>query len=65
MDDSVEINLDARYQISNTRNDPFDIYASVYANKDDPAFSVSVPLVISKDTYLMCHLNAKRASFQN
>jgi hypothetical protein len=62
-----EINLDARYQISYSRNDPVDIYAYVHANKRDPAFSVSVPLVISRDAYLtqMRHENTNRALCQN
>jgi hypothetical protein len=44
MDDIIEINLDTRYQVSNSRNDPINIYAYVYANRGDPAFSVSSSL---------------------
>jgi hypothetical protein len=69
IDDSIglEINLDARYQISYSRNDPVDVYAYVHANKGDPAFSVCVPLVISRDVYLtqMHHENTNRALCQN
>ena len=69
IDDSIssEINLDARYQISYSRNDPVDVYTYVHANKGDPAFSVSVPLVISRDAYLtqMRHENTNRALCQN
>jgi hypothetical protein len=66
MDDSIKVNLDARYQVSNSRNDPIDIYAFVYANRSDPAFSVSVPLVILRDVHLTRHVNnTNRASFQN
>ena len=39
-DDSMELNPGAHYQISNTRNDPVDIYTYVHENQDDPAFSV-------------------------
>jgi hypothetical protein len=64
MNDNIEINLDTRYQVSNARNDPVDIYAYVYANKGDPAFSVSVPPVALRDMNLMCHVNANRALFR-
>jgi hypothetical protein len=65
MNDNIKINLDARYQVSNTRNDPVDMYGYVHANKGDPAFSVSVPLVVSRDMDLMRHVDANRASFRN
>lgn len=52
-DDSIEINLDTRYQLSHSRNDPVDIYAYVRTNRGDPALSVSEPLVILRDTYLI------------
>jgi len=39
-DDGVDQNFDARYQISDSRNDPVNIYTYVYANPDDPALSV-------------------------
>lgn len=35
-----EQNLDVRYQISNSKNDPLDIYSFVRANRDDPATKV-------------------------
>jgi hypothetical protein len=40
MDDNTELNLDVRYQVSSTRNDPVDLYAYVRDNRDDPAFGV-------------------------
>ena len=40
VDETMELNLDVRYQISNTRNNPVNIYAYVRENRDDPAFSV-------------------------
>ena len=40
--DSIELNLDRRYQISNTQNDPVDLYTYVCENQDDLAFSVSL-----------------------
>jgi len=42
-DNSMELNPGAHYQISNTRNDPVDLYTYVRKNQDDPAFRVSVP----------------------
>jgi len=41
-DDGMELNPDARYQISNTRNDAVDLYTYVRENIDDPALSVSI-----------------------
>ena len=40
-DDNMELNPGAHYQISNTRNDPVDLYTYVRENQDNPAFSVS------------------------
>ena len=41
-DDGMELNLDARYQISNTRNDAVDLYTYVRENIDDPVLSISI-----------------------
>jgi len=43
-DDSIDQNLDVRYQILDSRNDPVDIYAYVCANLGDPALSVCLPV---------------------
>lgn len=40
MDGNTELNLDVRYQVSSTRNDPVNLYAYVRDNRDDPAFKV-------------------------
>jgi hypothetical protein len=48
MDDSLEPNLDDRYQISNSQKDLVNIYTYVYENRNDPAFTVrSVSLSFS------------------
>ena len=39
-DDNLGPNLDEHYQISNARNDPVNIYTYIYANRNDPAFTV-------------------------
>jgi len=45
-DDNMELNLDVRYQISNSRNDPVNLYTFVRKNREDPAFSVSLSFEI-------------------
>ncbi|KAF8955098.1 hypothetical protein BDZ97DRAFT_1675233, partial [Flammula alnicola] len=41
--DPIERNLDERYQISRSKNDPIDIYSYVRANQNDPAFVGFIP----------------------
>jgi len=40
MDDNLDLNLDEHYQISNSRNDLVNIYTYIYANRNDPAFTI-------------------------
>lgn len=39
-EDFLDQDLDIRYQVSHSRNDPVDLYSYVKANRDDPAFIV-------------------------
>ena len=45
-DKHLEQDLDGRYQISNSRNDPINIYTYVHAHQDDPAFTVCQSICI-------------------
>jgi hypothetical protein len=40
---SVEENLEKRYHMSNSRNDPVDLYSYVHKNQADPAFNAFIP----------------------
>lgn len=40
MDDNLDPNLDEHYQILNSQNDPVNIYTYIYANRNDPAFTI-------------------------
>ena len=52
IDDGMTLNFKTHCQISNTRNDPVDIYTYVRENQADPAFSVSPPFARYVVTYL-------------
>jgi hypothetical protein len=41
--EDTRMNLDARYEVPNTRNDPVNIYNFVRAHRGDPAIMVSLP----------------------
>jgi len=36
----LDQDLETRYQVSHSRNDPVNIYTYIRANRDDPAFNV-------------------------
>ena len=45
LEDILDMNLDACYQISNSRKDHLNIYSYVRENARDPAFSVCILVV--------------------
>jgi hypothetical protein len=43
IEENTDLNLDKRYHMSNSRNDPVDLYSFVRGNQDDPAFKAFIP----------------------
>jgi hypothetical protein len=54
-DTSMQQDLDVRYQLSNSRKEPVNIYTYIHENQNDPAFKGFIPKL--KDHFLGCLLD--------